>query len=223
MIEEKYIKIKEYLDENLTCSAHNLDHVMRVYNTALKIAKTEENVQMDILIPATLLHDIARVKETEDLSGQIDHAELGAKMAAEYLQTIGYDNECIEKIRHCIKTHRYRTGNIPKTIEAKILFDADKLDSIGNIGIARTFMLSGQAGQRIITDEDIDSYMKRNIVENGRIKDLKEHTPFIEFEHKLRKIPNKLYTDTAREIAKKRMENMENFFAILKDEIGSIF
>lgn len=219
MIDDRYKIIKEYLDSTLTCSAHNLDHVMRVYNTSLFIAKKEEQVDLEILIPAALLHDIARVKESEDTTGEIDHAVLGAEMAEKFLNEIGYDKSKVKAIKHCILTHRYRTGNIPTTIEAKILFDADKLDAIGNIGIARTFMLSGQSGQRIKTDEKLEDYIARNIVENGRIKDLSEHTPFIEYEYKLKKIPKKLYTKTAKQIAEKRIENMDLFFEILKAEI----
>lgn len=142
-------KIKEIVGKELSCSAHNLDHVMRVHNMCIFLAKYEEKVDLDILIPAALLHDIGRVIESQDKSGKTDHAILGAEMAEDILRNLDYNEEEIEKIKHCIITHRYRSGNEPKTIEAKMLFDADKLDVIGSIGIARTFMMAGQFGQSL--------------------------------------------------------------------------
>ena len=167
---EKYSKIIEIVKDKLTCSAHNLDHVFRVYNLCLTLAKDERNVDFEVLIPAALLHDIARVEESQDKTGKIDHAVLGGDLAEEILRDLEYNEEKINKIKDCIIAHRFRTGNEPKTIESKILFDADKLDVIGAIGIARTFMLAGQFGQRLTVDESLDEYLELNTVENGRIK-----------------------------------------------------
>lgn len=221
-IDAKYKEIMDIVKEKLTCSAHNLDHVFRVYNLCLLIAKHEEGVDLDILIPAALLHDIARVEESEDKTGEIDHAVLGSEIAEGILKTLGYEEEKIKKIKHCIVTHRFRTGNEPGIIEAKILFDSDKLDAIGAIGIARTFMLAGQVGQRLTVHKDLDKYLSSNTVENGRIKDLSNHTPFIEYEVKLKRIPNKLYTKKAKEIGKERLEVMETYFATLKAEMEGL-
>ncbi|WP_061994341.1 HD domain-containing protein [Clostridium sp. ATCC 25772] len=152
----------------------------------------------------------------------LDHAILGSEIAENILIDLNYEKEKIEKIKHCIVTHRFRTGNEPKTIEAKILFDADKLDVIGASGIARTFMLAGQFGQRLIVDESIDDYFKINTVENGRLKDVSKHTPFIEYEVKFKKIPNKLYTKKAIEIGKERLKFMDEYFSKLKSEIKGV-
>ncbi len=215
-------KILEIVQDKLTCSAHNLDHVMRVHNLCILLAQHEENVDLDILIPAALLHDIARVEESEDKTGKTDHAILGSEIAADILKTLGYENEQIEKIKHCIITHRFRTGNEPKTIEAKILFDSDKLDAIGAVGIARSFMLSGQYGQRLVLNKSIDNYLADNTVENGRIKDNSKHTPFMEYEVKYKKIPDKLYTKKAKEIGNERLKFMEEFFDRLKSEVEGL-
>jgi len=206
----------------LTCSAHNLDHVFRVYNLCLLIAKHEENVDLDVLIPSALLHDIARVEESQDKTGKLDHAILGGEIAEDILRKLQYEEEKIQRIKHCIIAHRFRTGNEPNTIEAKILFDSDKLDAIGAIGIARTFMLSGQFGQRIIGKEPLNEYMESNTVENGRLKDVSKHTPFIEYEVKFKKIPDKLYTNKAKEIGKERLKFMEEYFNRLQMEIEGI-
>lgn len=217
--EIKHKRILEIVQNKLTCSAHNRDHVMRVYNLCLMISKYEENVDLEILIPAALLHDIARVEESEDKTGKNDHAVFGSEIAENILKDLEYEEEKIEKIKHCIITHRFRTGNEPRTIEAKILFDSDKLDAIGAVGIARTFMLSGQCGQRLELNNSISDYLIYNTTENGRIKDMSKHNPIIEYEVKLKKIPDKLYTKKAKEIGEDRIEFMEQYFNRLKLEL----
>ncbi|WP_346962433.1 HD domain-containing protein [Clostridium sp.] len=212
----------EIVQEKLTCSAHNLDHVFRVYNLCLLIAKHEEDVDLEVLIPSALLHDIARVEESKDKTGELDHAILGSEIAEDILRKLQYKEEKIQRIKHCIIAHRFRTGNEPTTIEAKILFDSDKLDAIGAIGIARTFMLSGQFGQRLTVKEPLNEYMECNTVENGRLKDVSKHTPFIEYEVKFKKIPDKLYTKKAKEIGKERLKFMEEYFNRLQLEIEGI-
>ncbi|WP_394887041.1 HD domain-containing protein [Clostridium butyricum] len=220
--EMKHKKIIEIVQDKLTCSAHNLDHVFRVYNLCLLIAKYEDNVDSKVLIQAALLHDIARVEESQDKTGKIDHAVLGSEIAENILKCLEYEDEQISKIKHCIIAHRFRTGNEPKTIEAKILFDADKLDVIGASGIARTFMLAGQFGQRLIISNSLNDYIKSNTVENGRLKDVSKHTPFIEYEVKFKKVPDKLYTQKAKEIGKERLKFMEEYFSRLKLEIDGV-
>lgn len=211
--------IKKRMEKELSCSAHNIDHVMRVFNLTRIIAKTESEVDMNILEPAALLHDIARTIESNDTSGKTDHAILGSEMAASILKELNYTSSEIERIQHCISSHRYRTNNIPQTIEAKILFDADKLDVIGSVGIARTFMLAGQFGQRITTTSN-EEYDKDNIVKNGRIKDVSKHSPFMEYEFKFKKVPQKLFTNEGKRIGEKKLKYMEHFFSVLDKELS---
>jgi uncharacterized protein len=221
-IEMKHKKIIEIVQDKLTCSAHNLDHVFRVYNLCLLIAKHEKNVDLEILIPAALLHDIARVEESQDKTGQIDHAVLGSVIAEDILLKLEYEEEKIQKIKHCILAHRFRTGNEPNTVEAKILFDSDKLDVIGASGIARTFMLAGQFGQRLTMNDSMEKYLAGNTVTNGRIKDVSKHSPFIEYEIKFKKIPSKLYTEKAKEIGRERLKFMDEYFSRLSSEIEGV-
>lgn len=220
--ETKHKKIIEIVQDKLTCSAHNLDHVFRVYNLCLLLAKYEKDVDLEVLIPSALLHDIARVEESQDKTGEIDHAVLGSVIAEDILRNLEYGEDKIEKIKHCIIAHRFRTGNKPNSIEAKILFDSDKLDVIGASGIARTFMLAGQFGQRLTVNEPLNDYLKSNTVENGRLKDVSKHTPFIEYEVKFKKIPDKLYTRKAKEIGIERLNFMEKYFERLKLEIDGM-
>lgn len=215
----KYQKIIELIKDKMTYAAHDFDHVMRVYHTCLSLAGNETSIDYDILIPAVLLHDIARSQEDEDRTGQIDHAVLGAEMAAEILKQLGYESDQIEKIKHCIKAHRFRSGFLPETVEAKILYDADKLDVLGAVGIARSFMLAGKHGERLFSDTDLNEYCAANIGVNGRVKDVSKHSSNIEFELKLKKIPEKLYTAKAKELAAARVQYMADFFKVLKAEI----
>ena len=109
-IDTKHKKIIQIVKDKLTCSAHNLDHVFRVYKLCLLLSKYEKDVDLEVLIPAALLHDIARVEESEDKTGKIDHAVLGSEIAEGILENLEYEQEEIDKIKHCIVTHRFRTG-----------------------------------------------------------------------------------------------------------------
>lgn len=218
----KHKKIKEIVEKELSCSAHNLDHILRVYNLCILLSKFEENVDLEVLIPAALLHDIARVKESQDKTGELDHAVLGSQIAEGILRDLEYEEENIKKIKHCIIAHRFRSGNAPKTIEAKILFDADKLDGLGAVGIARTFMLAGQFGQSLSISESLSDYISNNTTENGRLKEVSKHSPFIEYEVKFKKVPGQLYTKKAKEVGLNRLRFMDEFFKKLSLEIEDI-
>jgi len=216
-------KIKEIVEKEPTfCSAHNFDHVMRVYNLALHLAENE-NVDLDVIKAATLLHDIGGKKEIDDPTGKTDHAIEGAKMAKPILNNLGYSKNKIKHIQDCIISHRYRTENKPQTKEAKIVFDADKLETVGAIGIARAFVWIGRNNAHIYKKVDIDKYTKENLDGkiNGIIQDKTKHSPQINWETKDKYILNYLYTDKAKQIAKKRIIFSENFFKELENEINN--
>lgn len=217
-MEKRHTIIKDIIEKEMYYTGHDLDHVLRVLTFAIKLAEGEE-VDMEVLIPAVLLHDIARVQEDNDKTGEIDHAIMGAEMAEGILLNLSYDKGLIERIKHCIASHRYRTSCAPETIEAKILYDADKLDILGAVGIARSFMLAGEHGERLYIDSSIKEYKKNNIGNKGRVKDFSKHSSNYEFEMKLKKIPDRLYTNKAKEIAEKRLKFMKKYFKILKEEI----
>ena len=215
---DRLLQIKDYVSEKLSCSAHNLDHVLRVYQLSLTLARHESNVDFEILEASVLLHDLARVQEDEDKTGMIDHAILGAELAEEILGKLGYAPDEIAKIKHCIQTHRFRSGREPQTIEAKILFDADKLDVLGAIGIARSFMLAGQYGEPMYQDLTVEE-VQQNLGDYGRVKDISKHTTYQEYQTKFKKIPERVYTLKAREIATQRLAFMDGFFRQMKDEV----
>jgi uncharacterized protein len=226
-MEEKYCRLKAIVEKEMegASPAHDISHVMRVYNLCLKLAGHEPSVDIDTLKTAALLHDIARAKEdgkghTHVLS--VDHAVLGAQTSGTILRELGYSEEKIGDVKHCIAAHRFRGTNPPETVEAKILSDADKLDVLGATGIARSFTIGGECGEKIYSDTPVDEYIKENLAggrSDGRIIDPSKHASNLEFETKLRHIPDKLYSQKAREIARERLEYMKSFFERLKREI----
>lgn len=220
MEEKTFQKIKEAVEAELSCSAHNMDHILRVYNLSLHLAEGE-NIDLDVLKAATLLHDIARVREDADSTGQTDHALLSAEMCVPILKEVDFSDDKIKHVQDCIISHRYRTGNKPQTLEAKILFDADKLDSIGAIGVARAFVWSGRNNARIYNDIDVDEYIKENMGGkiNGRIKDIAKHSIQIEYKTKFIFLAEKMHTAKAKTICQERLEFLENFLKRLEQEI----
>ncbi|EST55448.1 hypothetical protein T458_06630 [Brevibacillus panacihumi W25] len=180
--------------------AHDWEHNLRVIGMCERIGRVE-GAQMTVLRLAALLHDIGRAEERR--TGEC-HAEISARHAQELLQREGRESGQIEQIQAAILAHRFRKERPPVTLEEKILFDADKLDSIGAIGVARAFAYSGVLGQPIDT------------------KDPGQHTPQKEFEWKLSRIKDKLYTSTARQIAEERHRFMTQFFEQWEEEVRGI-
>jgi uncharacterized protein len=206
----------------LACSAHDLEHVKRVYRLCLKLAADLPQIDWDVLRAAALLHDIARVKEDQDPSGTIDHAVLGAKMATELLHSNGFPEPQIAAVVHCIVNHRYRSGRIPESLEAQVLFDADKLDVLGAIGIARSYILTGEYGEPLYSEAPLAEYIQENLVggvAEGRVKDMAKHTANLEYELKCKMIPERLHTPQAKAMAAQRLAFMDEYFQRLRQEI----
>jgi len=118
-------------------SSHDFDHVLRVLALAERIARAEGG-DLEVVRAAALLHDIGRAEE-EATGG--DHAAIGAARAREILA--GHPPEKVEAVVTAIASHRFRSGPPPATPEARALFDADKLDAMGAIGVARAFARAG--------------------------------------------------------------------------------
>jgi uncharacterized protein len=221
-MDERMRKVQQAVECELICSAHSMAHVWRVYRLCLQLAAAETHVDVEVLELASLLHDIARVREDTDDTGMTDHAVLGAVMAEPILRDAGYPEATIDHVCSCIKTHRFRGDAIPATIEARLLFDADKIDSLGAVGIARAYMLAAGYGEEMYSDENVADYVSRNHVggtATGRIRVLGEHTPNLEFEIAFKRIPDRLFTPQARAIAIDRLAVMQAFFDRLKTEL----
>ncbi len=219
---EKLLKIKEIAEKELNvCSAHDIDHVMRVYNIAMKLAK-DENVDEEVIQAAILLHDIWWPREINDPTGNTDHAVESAKMALPILEDLWYSKEKIKHIQDCILSHRYRNWIVPKSREAEIVFDADKLDALWAIWTARAFVWVGTNKAKIYRDIDLDEYIKENLVWwdiRWKIKDKTKHCPKLMYETKDKYLIDKLYTEKAKEIARDRLEFSKNFHERLEREV----
>jgi uncharacterized protein len=214
--------IQAAVEREFACSAHNLAHIWRVFHLCLQLAEGEKDVDSTVLKLASLLHDIARVREDTDDTGMTDHAVLGAAMAGLILRDAGYPEATIRHVCSCIATHRFRGDAIPATIEAKLLFDADKIDSLGAVGIARAYMLAAGYGEEMYSGENVADYIARNHVggtATGRIKVLGERTPNLEFEIAFKHIPDRLFTPQARAIAAGRLAVMQAYFDRLRLEL----
>ncbi len=181
---------------------------MRVEETALFIA-SRMGARHDILQASAILHDIGRRFETAS-QGTLCHAEIGAEMALEILEKLGICGADNRAICHAIFSHRFRGANIPMSLEAQILFDADKLDSIGAIGIGRAFLFAGQLGAKLHNGS-------RDI--SGTKSYSSEDTAYREFKVKMCKVKDRMITPVGKQLANERHDFMEIFFRRLETEI----
>jgi len=184
---------------------HDWTHVERVYNLAMNIGR-KEKADLSILAVACLLHDIGRKAEM-DSRGKIAHDEIGAEFSDKILHKHKIDQAAIDNILHCIVSHRFRNKHVPATIEAKVLFDADKLDSIGAVGVGRDFLFAGYLKHALYTGNEFKlAKLKKD--HSYSVDD----TAIMEYEYKLKKIKDKMLTKTGKQIAKNRHEYMSDFF-----------
>lgn len=213
MDKSTYSMIETYMISCMEDSAHDKEHIYRVLYNALHIAKTERNVDYDILICACLLHDIGRKDQFENPN--VCHAMVGSEKAYSFLVGNGFESEYAEKVKHCIRTHRYRKNNLPDSLEAKILFDADKLDATGTMGIARTLIYKGTVSEPIYTllpDGSVSSG------ENDTIPSF-----FQEYKYKLEKVYSNFYTEEAKMIARERQDSAIAFYDSLYGEVKASY
>lgn len=210
MTNRLYQTLEAYMLSCMDDSAHDSEHVYRVLYNALEIAAAEEGVNYDILIAACLLHDIGRREQIADPS--LCHAAVGSEKAYGFLLEQGLEPDFAHQVRHCIQTHRFRKNLPPQTIEAKILFDADKLDVTGAIGIARTLLYKG-----IVTEP---LYRK---LPDGTISDGTEdlgHSFFREYRFKLEHLYDRFLTPKGAELAAGRQAIAADFYQSLFREVS---
>jgi uncharacterized protein len=181
--------------------SHDWEHTLRVCRLCKRIGPAE-GVDMQILLIAAYLHDIGR-GDQDASNGARCHAEKGARMAERILDQMPLSEIQKQNILHCIESHRFRGNQAPKTPEAKVLFDADKLDAIGAVGVARAYLFAGEIGARL-HNPDTDFENTRPYSEDD--------TGFREFKVKLSKIKNRILTGEGRKLAHERHAFMENFF-----------
>lgn len=195
-----------------TDPVHGFDHIERVVALAERLAYSE-GADLEIVRAAALLHDIEGSHPAGDERGS--HHVQSADLAGEILREQGWPDERIRAVQHCIRAHRYRdTSEPPATIEAKILFDADKLDVLGAIGIVRVLGYAQQAGQPAYAPPS------RQFIETGQAEPGEPHSAYHEYLYKLRNVKNRLFTAEARQIAAGRDAFLDEFFQRLIEEFA---
>ncbi len=213
MVKEIYKTFESYMLACMGDCAHDKEHVYRVLYIALDIAQYEENVNKDNLIISCLLHDIGRNEQFQNPTKC--HAQVGSQLAYEFC--IGHDisRDDALHIMACISTHRFRGDNPPQSIEAKILFDADKIDATGVMGIARTLFYKG------IVNEPLYRTDKQGHILDGTTDN---QSSFLqEYHYKLKNLYDKFYTKRGKQIACERRQAAVSFYENMLSELTATY
>lgn len=189
--------------------AHDLGHIRRVVSNARIIAVLEGG-KADIVVPAAWLHDIVNLPKDHPQRSQA--STLAADEAVRCLEDAGYPPQYLPAIHHAIRAHSFSAGVAPETLEAKILQDADRLDALGAIGIARCFAVGGALGRALFDPQD-------PLAEN-RVPDDTAFT-LDHFAVKLYAVADGLHTNAARGMAEPRIRIMRDFASHILEEARS--
>jgi uncharacterized protein len=195
-----------------TPPCHDFSHVQRVYALAERIA-VEEGADVFVVRLATLLHDIGRGIEARIGPDPDRHEELSAELARPFLAGLGLPSELVDHVIAAILAHRHRRGRVPGSLEARCLYDADKLDSIGAVGVARAYLWLGEHGRSVhyLPESWSGIDPANNAIENDSMQR--------EWEIKLGRIKDGLYTATGRALAAIRHERMQRFLEDMEQEV----
>ena len=181
--------------------SHTWDHTLRVVGLCQRIGAIE-GAGETVLLTAALLHDIGREAERRS-AGRVCHAEQGARLSAVLLRPLPLSCDERQQIQHCIRSHRFRNGLEPASIEARVLFDADKLDAMGAVGIARAYLFAGEIGARLhVPEVDVTAASAYSQHDTG----------YREYLLKLRHLKDRMLTRAGRRLAEARHDFMRRFF-----------
>jgi uncharacterized protein len=181
--------------------SHAWDHTLRVCRLGRHIGRIEGADHPVVLISA-YLHDIGRWRQDAS-RGKVCHAWFGAELATPFVKTLPLSGQRRENILHCIRSHRFRGHCAPQTLEARVLFDADKLDAIGAVGIARAYLFAGEIGARL----------HDGVVDPARTRAYsRQDTGYREYKLKLCRIRERMLTGAGRRLAEERHRFMEAFY-----------
>jgi uncharacterized protein len=201
-----------------TDPVHGFDHVQRVYRLAGHIAQAE-GADLTIVQAAALLHDAQDNRQPPAAHTRLTHQHASADFAWDVLTAEGWPEDRIAAVQHCIRAHRFRDNSEPpQTLEAKILFDADKLDAIGATGVVRA------VGYAITHANPPYAEPSQHFLSTGETVEGEPHSAYHEYLYKLSKLKDRLYTPTAQAIAAERHRVMAEFFEQLASEMrgGSV-
>lgn len=207
---DTFALLESYMLQCMEDSAHDKEHIYRVLYNALRIAAEEDKINFDVLICSCLLHDIGRKEQYENAN--ICHAIAGGEKAYRFLLKNGFPLAFAQRVQDCIQTHRFRKSSPPQSLEAKILFDADKLDVCGALGIARSLLYVG------IVSEPLYSLRPDGTVSDGKYDE--EPSFFHEYKFKLEKLYDCFYTETGKKLALNRRKAAVDFYESIYREVS---
>jgi uncharacterized protein len=196
-------------------AAHDYDHLVRTMSLAETI-QAREGGDLATIQAAVALHDIGQARESRHGG---DHALIGAGMAGELLAGTAFPQESIPLVRQAIREHRMTGGIMPSTLEGRILYDADKIDCLGAIGIGRLYIITGRYNQKVYSPipDDIIEPIDPMLIRSLRRRP--DYSPSIEFQLLFANLPDRMTTPTGRELAHERYDFMEAFFTRLRKEV----
>ena len=189
--------------------AHDFAHILRVYKNA-RIIGQQEGADMQVLLLAALLHDVGSVRKQTSKQGESDG--LGLKGLASFLESIGLEEGTIEKVLYAVDVHRFSKGIVPVTLEARVLQDADRLDALGAIGIARVFLTGGALGRELYHPDDPFCRAREPDDRKWNL----DH-----FYRKLLKLELGMHTESAKKLAEGRSTVLRRYLLDLEEEIGT--
>lgn len=201
--------VKDYFEYD--ASGHDWAHTNRVRNRAVAIAKAE-GADLDLVEKAALLHDLADAKFHKSEEAGWDYLKTG-------MTDLGFDQEDIDAITEVIRTVSFKGGQNepPKTLEGKIVQDADRIDAIGAIGIARCFMFAGNKGD-VMHDPGLPP--RTSLTEQSYREE--RNTAINHFYEKLLTLKDTMHTDASKRIAEERHAFMERYLDQFFDEWNSL-
>jgi uncharacterized protein len=212
MLDDWEARFEQFIDQAMGATAdpaHDLEHVRRVVANARRLAALEGG-DLAVVLPAAWLHDC--VVLPKDSADNARASRLAAEAAVAFLQQQEYPSEHIPAIRHAIEAHSFSAGIPARTLEARVVQDADRLDSLGAIGIARTLMLGAVMGKRLY--DPAEPLPQRRPPDGGR-------NSIDHFYTKLLKLATMMQTDTGRREAERRTRLMHTYLEELERELTS--
>lgn len=197
-------------------AAHDFDHLVRVMALAETIQKREGG-DLPTIWAAVAFHDIGQERERRHGG---DHAIIGAEMAGDLLTGTHFPQDSIPLVQEAIRDHRLSGRAIPRSLEGRILYDADKIDCLGAIGIGRLYCITGRRNNKIYSPvpDDIVEPVDPLIVR--KLRSSPDYSPNIEFQLLFANLPDRMTTQTGKELAQERYNYMAEFFSRLRKEVA---
>jgi len=202
-------RFEEFLSQAGADAAHDLAHIRRVVANASALAEAER-ADLAVVLPAAWLHDCVIVAKDSPLRAQA--STLAADAAVAFLRANGYPATYLDAIHHAVAAHSFSAGIAPRTAEARVVQDADRLDALGAIGIARCLMLGGALGRRFY--DPAEPFPRQRPPDD--LANTIDH-----FYTKLLRLADTMATEAGRAEAQRRTSFMRQFLAELGTEIGT--